>query len=116
MDMALVTARANPMEHWPKIAALIFDKRKLIAVGLNQNKTHPLQAKFQRHPEAVYLHAEIAALAAVRGSCEGLTMYVARVGAHGEPRLAKPCWACQRAIMSFGLKGVYWSETEPKSN
>ena len=98
-----------------RIVAAVIHNGDLVSACTPRIKTDPFQARFAASHHNIHLHAEIAALAAVKGSCEGLTMYVARVGAHGEPRLAKPCWACQKAIMSFGLKAVYWSETHENS-
>lgn len=93
------------------MAALIVDRRgKIIAQGINQRKSHPLQAKFSNHPESIYLHAEIAALVDARSeNLTGATMYVARVLKDGTPALAKPCKGCQKALISFGLKDVIWT-------
>lgn len=109
-----------------RIAAAIVYKNDIISLGTNQRKTHPLQAKFAKHWEAIHIHAEIDAIArAVRridskklSSC---TLYVARVkvGSDGNRMwgLAKPCDGCARAIASFDIGQVVWtvdsSETVP---
>jgi pyrimidine deaminase RibD-like protein len=107
---AVELAKANPVQGLPKMAALIYDKKRVVSYGLNQKKTHPLQARFTKHPEALCIHAEIAALANARQSVEGMVMYVARVNRRGEPRLAKPCKGCASAIIEFGLGNVEWTE------
>lgn len=91
------------------ITALAYDRKgNLLAVGKNSyTKTHPLQAKYGKlagKPNAIYLHAEIAALVRARGNVHKLV--VLRYGANGKPLLAKPCKACQLAIKDFGVKQV----------
>jgi hypothetical protein len=40
-------------------AAAIYIGNKLISTGVNQLKSHPLQAKFGSNTDAIFLHAEI---------------------------------------------------------
>lgn len=113
LEEAIKVAQANPITDLPKMAALIYDRKKLISVGMNSRKSHPLAKQFQKHPEAICTHAEIAAIVnAMRQgiSVEGMSMYIARIGRLGYPLLAKPCIGCSRALISFGLKNVYWTE------
>lgn len=89
-----------------EVTALAYDRKgKLLSVGLNSyTKTHPLQAKFGRltgRPNAIYLHAEMAALVKAKGPVHKLV--VMRYGANGRPLLSKPCEACQMAIREFGV-------------
>jgi deoxycytidylate deaminase len=92
-----------------EITALAYDKRgKLLAVGRNSYvRTHPLQAKYGQRtgrPNAVYLHAELAALVKARAPVHKLV--IVRYHRNGEPALAKPCPACELAIKEFGVKHV----------
>lgn len=93
----------------PRMAATIYDGRRMASYGLNSRRTHPLQARFGRNEQSLCLHAEIAALANARQSVAGMVMYVARVYRNGEPALAKPCAGCERAIVEFGLSDVQWT-------
>lgn len=99
-----------------RVAAALVEGRTLLAVGVNEKRSHPLQARFASNEDAIYLHAEISTLAnALRRLREyhylgKATMYVCRVGAHGEMRLAKPCEGCQRALASFEVGRVIWSD------
>lgn len=96
-----------------RIAAAIYDRNELVATGFNSRKTHPLMAKFGKNDKAIHLHAEVDALrdaAKWTLGVEGCTMYIARAKADGSPGLAKPCEGCQRAIVAFGIKEVYWTE------
>lgn len=96
------------------LASCIVKKNKIISFGHNKNKTHPLQNKFTKHPEAIYLHAEIDAIknALKRVSVEelvGSTLYIARTKKDGSEGLAKPCKGCTQAIESFGIKEVIYT-------
>ena len=91
------------------ITALAYDKRgKLLSVGKNSyTRTHPLQAKFGKkvgRPQAIYIHAELAALLKARSPVHRLV--VTRFNKKGQPVLAKPCPSCQEAIKYFGVKHV----------
>jgi tRNA(Arg) A34 adenosine deaminase TadA len=100
------------------LAACIVKNNKIISFGHNKNKTHPLQSKFSKHPQAIFLHAEIDAIknAVKRIGVEdliGSTLYIVRTKKDGSEGLAKPCKGCMQAIESFNLaKVVYTSNIE----
>lgn len=114
LEKAISFARSNPVKGLPRMAAMIVNKRgQLISVGFNSRKSDPMAAKYGRHPEAVYPHAELAALKQALRFLEddelaNCTMYVARVKKDGSPALAKPCEGCQRALAEFGMGNVEW--------
>ena len=102
-----------------RIAAAIVIKNEIISIGTNQMKSHPLQAKFSRHYQAIHIHAEIDAIAKAlkRIDAKRLTqaeLYVARVKIDNRGKamwgIAKPCAGCDGAIESFGLKKVIWTD------
>lgn len=103
-----------------KLAAVMCYKNKVIAVGVNSKKTHPMQARFQAKRGSVCLHAEIDCLknalkVVAPDDLAKCKMVVARVkkGEHGEmvPALAKPCRGCDRALVQFEV-GEVWFSTE----
>lgn len=96
-----------------KHAAALYIGNKLISIGVNQLKSHPLQARFGINRDAIYLHAEIDAIrnALKRVSLDDLknaTLYVAK-SRKGDAKMSKPCAGCQRAIIHFGISQVYWT-------
>lgn len=105
-------------------AAAIFDRGKLISVGVCRRKSHPLQARFNANEKAIFLHAEIGAIVSAinkLGSEEnlaGLQMYVARVSFSNKRRnkfwsLSKPCeHGCAKAIKHYGLGQVYYTVSD----
>jgi tRNA(Arg) A34 adenosine deaminase TadA len=97
-----------------KHAAAIYVGNKLVSVGVNQLKSHPLQKKFGMNSESIYLHAEVDAIKNALKRISPLdmrnaTLYIAK-SKNGVPRLSKPCVGCQRAIIHFGIPNVYWTE------
>jgi tRNA(Arg) A34 adenosine deaminase TadA len=106
-----------------KISAAIAIKGQIISTGRNQKRTHPLAARFQKHKDAIYLHAETAAIANSlnhmhKDELKRATLYVHRVK-HPHARtaewcdgLARPCIGCQAAIAAFGIPRVIYSTDE----
>jgi deoxycytidylate deaminase len=108
-----------------KIVSLITMGRKVIAFGSNRDKTHPMQFKYGKNCNAIYLHAEIDVIvnALRRLSVDELqkcSLYVLRVkrSSRSGPFIAgksMPCDGCTRAINAFNLKNVFYTE-ENSSN
>ena len=98
-----------------KTAAAIFKRKRLLAVGYNKDKTHPLQGRFCKHPEALFLHAEIDAIQLFLRSnpkkeLVGSDMYVCRTLDDGSLRNAKPCSGCLRALENYGFRAIFYTE------
>jgi len=112
-------AAANPHPAEKFAAAVVF-RNRIVSIGLNSMKSHPMAAKYGKNPHAIFLHAEVAAIKnAMRemevdelSKCE---IYITRVKKE-KPftnkfvwGLAKPCIGCERAIAEFGLKRVIYT-------
>ena len=89
-------------------------------MGINTKKTDPLQKRYTHHHEAVYLHAELAAIKRAKGlldedQLKSCVLYVCRLKATGPQNhtatwgLAKPCRACAAGIREFGIKKVVYT-------
>jgi len=89
--------------HTYKIGCVIVYKNKVTAVGFNQLKTHSKSIhKFKM------LHAELDAIIG-SGDLNGCDAYVFRGNRFGQPRLSKPCPACEQALIAAGIRRVYFS-------
>lgn len=96
------------------IAIAVDSSGIIIAKGTNSySKTHPVQAdyakKIGKH-DAIYLHAEIAALVKCRRDPH--MMFVFRFNKKGEPVLAKPCPICSLAMKEAGIKKVVYTTND----
>lgn len=97
-----------------KLAACIVYKNDIVAVGVNQKKSHPFQAQYARHAESIYLHAETDA---IKNALKVITvddlskskLFVVRVTKDDKFAMAKPCVGCMRAIVNFGIRSVFYS-------
>jgi deoxycytidylate deaminase len=122
-QLFMIAQDVVPVSRARIVAALVY-KNKIVSVGVNEMKTHPMAAKFSKHPEAKYLHAEISAIRNCinRHGVEIIkksTLYIARAK-HIENAitdefvwgLAKPCSGCEQAILEFGIKKVIYTTDE----
>lgn len=89
--------------------AFIFNRSKLIAIGVNKTKTHPLMSK---HPYGSQLHmcAELDAI----NKCGNVdfsrfSMVVLRVRSSGALAYSKPCKGCHHLLKELGFKEITYS-------
>jgi tRNA(Arg) A34 adenosine deaminase TadA len=127
-DIAMLERLRDEAELTPKsgaarISAAVALGRKIISTKTNRMKTHPLQAKYGKNSDSIYLHAEIGAIAAALrvidpDDLEKCTLYIARrkntednhhVFVDG---LAKPCKGCMRAIEEFNIGRIVYTTNE----
>lgn len=102
---------SNPKKNRQNITAMVYDKKgKLLSIGRNSYvKTHTLQAKAAaavNKPGAIYLHAEVAAIAKLPDWSKAHRIHVIRFRKDGTPALAAPCPACMWVIKQTGIKVV----------
>lgn len=95
-------------------AAAVVYKKKILAIGHNKRKSHPIELKFQKIPGAIFLHAEKDAIIKTMNRygdqiLQHCSIYVLRVMKNGSLGYSKPCESCQAFIKSVGIKKIYWS-------
>ena len=105
-----------------KIAAIMIYKNRPIAIGYNSMKTHPLQAKFGKNPDAISIHAEIDCIRKSSMILKGddfkkATMIIMRAKRDRSWGLARPCISsngqgCQMAIAAYGVGTIIYSTDE----
>jgi len=101
-DLAKSLSLTSALKH--KMGCVIVSKRKILSVGVNQDKTHTKAKNI-----SLKLHAELTALLSLKSQAFGATAYVCRTGIYEELRLAKPCKYCEDQLKAFGIKIVYYS-------
>lgn len=85
-----------------KHGAVVVHHGKVLGLSPNISKNDPKYVDW--HSASV--HAEIAALRKARWPRKA-TLYVARTNRFGEPRLSKPCQACQLVLDTYRIKVVH---------
>ena len=96
------------------IGACIIKKRQVISTGYNQNKTHPIQEKYNNKSltykkSKAKLHAEMDALIRAGKNSKGATLYIFRRGNDNIYRMSKPCNACMNYIKKCGIKRIVYT-------
>lgn len=113
-------AESIPKMGHVRMAAAIVHRNEVITIGICERKTHPLQNRFKKCFDAIYMHAEINAIRkAIRilGSDElaKCDLFVARVKKFGDANHvlgwgnAKPCSGCFACIEAFNIQHVYYT-------
>lgn len=95
-----------------RIFAAIIDNNKIETIARNSKKTHPLAAKFSRHPDAIHLHAELNAIVSADKNVEGKDLYVVRAKNDKNEMIlgnSFPCEGCMKALVAFKIRNVYYS-------
>jgi tRNA(Arg) A34 adenosine deaminase TadA len=101
----LATRAAHTGQHRQhRIGAILVKKGKVVSIGANNRKTHPLMAGFKT------LHAEVCCLLGVRWSdLSGSIIFVARVNGTGKIGMSKPCSTCQEVLIRYGIRKAYYT-------
>jgi deoxycytidylate deaminase len=110
MNRAIALARQTKCLFRVQICAIIAKKRRIIAIGYPQAKSSPLQCQYSKNPMAVYIHAEIDAIAKAtryKSDLSDCDIYIARVDKQGDIKPIHPCPGCTKAIAAFNLKRIY---------
>lgn len=107
-------AAANPYVASCRLAAAITYKNRVVSYGVNSYKTSPFQKRFASNEDRIHLHAEISAIKnALRvmnvDDLKHTVLYVCRVKRSGHWGMSKPCEGCQRAILEFGIKKIFYT-------
>jgi len=115
IDLARAASQLSTHQHF-KIGAVLANGSSILATGVNQEKSHPLQKKYNRArgtkaTEWSYLHAELTALLKVKDKSllVGSTIYVSRSFKSGGNALARPCEACLDALIDHGVKMIVYT-------
>lgn len=104
------------------LGCVVVYKGQTVASGYNQNKTHPIQMKYNRKNRKVNngntemlpkLHAEMSAIVELRkitdvdfSKCD---LFVYRICRNREFGMARPCPACMQAIKDIGIKKIHYT-------
>lgn len=112
-----------------KFGAVLTINREIISIGQNCLRSHPMQKKFGKNEDAIYLHAEIKTIVNAlnhvnKDDLKNSTLYIHRVKKKIISRnkmgtkfewvdgLACPCSGCQSAIEAFKIPHVIFSTDE----
>ena len=107
----------NSDYHKVKIGSILVYKKKIISVGSNSNKTHPLQKQYDIYRNRKGLkhriHAEIdAIIQCSKSDLNGAYLYNYREDKDGNISNSRPCQACIHALKDKGIKRIFYTTKE----
>ena len=92
--------------------AILVKSGRVIGMGYNKDKNHPLSVSPEHIKSHCSRHAEIDAIRDAKGDVRGAVLYVARVNRQGKDRNSKPCERCTAVIDEMQIKKVIYTESE----
>lgn len=95
-----------------KHAAALVEKRKLLSIGVNKEKTDPFQTKYTRHENLSFVHAEIDCLKNVEFNPKKSTLYVVRSNKKDEYLESCPCEGCMAMIKDKNIKRIVYTTND----
>lgn len=102
--------------------SFILDRNRIISIGLNSPKTHPLNLKYnyvnknnQKISDIVGTHSELSAVIKLgEEDCSGLTLVNTRINRNNQLDFSAPCSGCCDMINQLNFKNVYFSNIQGK--
>jgi deoxycytidylate deaminase len=98
------------------IGAVIVKKNSIISVGVNAEKSHPIQklhnSKRDLGVEEIHhnIHAEMAAIIKTKSkNLKGCEVFVYRQKKDGKLGMSRPCAACMDALIKYGVKVFHYT-------
>jgi deoxycytidylate deaminase len=122
-NLAVIAADIAPVGS-ARVAACILHRNSVISYGVCSNKSNPFQKRFSKNDQSIFLHAEVDAIRnAIKKTKEidflkNSILYVCRVK---RPKsnskefiqgLACPCEGCKKAIATFNIREIIYSNNE----
>lgn len=104
-----------------KMGSVIVYKNKVISIGYNTSKSHPLQKEYNKYrscddrffdtdKHSNGMHCELMALNNAKKfkDLSKCSIFIYSNKKDGSPRLSKCCKACQKMLLDNGLKNIYY--------
>jgi len=95
----------------------IIKKNKIQKIGINNNKTHPANLKYNYYSKngadlrsMVGIHSELSAILKYgREDCSDCIFVNIRIDRKGNTTISKPCRGCQDLLKQIGFKKLYFT-------
>lgn len=102
--------------------SFILDRNRIISIGMNSTKTHPLNLKYnyvnkdnKSISDIVGTHAELNAVIKLgEEDCSKLTLINTRINRNNMLDYSCPCSGCSDMIKQLNFKNVYFSNAQGK--
>jgi deoxycytidylate deaminase len=102
--------------------SFILDRNRIISIGMNSTKTHPLNLKYnyvnkdnKSISDIVGTHSELNAVIRLgEEDCSRLTLINTRINRNNMLDYSAPCSGCSDMIKQLNFKNVYFSNVQGK--
>lgn len=116
-EISLAMAPRHPCDQRCRHFSFILSKKKIIAIGVNKQKTHPLNLKFNfvnkkniKINDVVGIHSELNALIKLgTDDVNGLVLVNTRVNRNNQIDFSMPCKGCQSFLKTLDFKKIFYS-------
>lgn len=122
IEMSYALAGRHKHRQRCKHFSFIFDKNKLLSVGVNSPKTHPLNLKYNylnkqkdKISHIVGTHSEMSAVIKLGFEyCEGLTIINTRINRRNEIDNSHPCNGCMELLKELKFLKILYTAKDKK--
>ena len=122
IEISFALAGKYPYKNRCKHFSFILERNRLISIGINSPKTHPLNLKFNyvnkqklKINDIVGTHSELSAVIKLGNeNCKGLTIVNTRVNRNNEIDNSCPCNGCRDMIKKLGFKKLVYTTKQQK--
>lgn len=122
IEISFALAGKYPYKKRCRHFSFIFEKNRLLSIGINNPKTHPLNLKYNyigkkefKINELVGTHSELNAVLKLGSeNCKGLTIVNTRVNRNDEIDYSCPCHGCRDMIKKLGFKRLLYTTKQQK--
>ena len=102
--------------------SFIIDRNRIISIGLNSLKTHPLNLKYryvnkmkENISNIVGTHSELSAVLKLgQEDCSKLTLVNTRINRNNMLDFSAPCSGCSDMINQLNFKNTYYTNSQGK--
>lgn len=124
IEMSYALAGRHKHRQRCKHFSFIFEKNKLVSIGINSPKTHPLNLKYNylnkqknKISHIVGTHSELSAVIKLGfSSCEGLTIVNTRINRKNEIDNSHPCNGCMELLTELKFLKILYTTKDKKFN
>lgn len=83
---------------------------RIVSVGINSDRYDARESQYEIDPNALAIHAEIAALKALGNEARGAKVYISRwMHKSYKTGLSRPCDNCYEALVEAGVKTIIYT-------
>jgi deoxycytidylate deaminase len=119
-ELSLAMAPKHPTDQRCRHFSFILHKKKILAVGFNTPKTHPINLKHnfvnkKNIPihDLVGTHSELSAVIKLgTEDCDGLVMVNTRVNRKNEIDSSMPCTGCTSFLQTLNFKKILYTNKQ----